>query len=754
MSLSKRIAFSLIIILLFFLCSILVFSWSNGVRKEIVVQLQSVTRSQFMINSHIQQLRKIHKKLLVIEALAETRNQSTLTDQERADLLESITRQKARLVKISQRVDPDLLKKMQGTKESEHLLNRWQEAIVIGKEKTATEEHKPIRSYRSDFNVAVDALKSDTELLTDKSQALNTEIDKVESLTNRVTLIVFLSSLIFTIALAYHLFHYTKRALSALLEGTDKWSHGHLEYQIPKFSNDELGGLAEAFNGMAATLQSTMKKVEEEKQRADEANLAKSSFLANMSHELRTPMNAIIGYSEMLMEEIEEDDDIEVQDLQPDLAKILEAGKHLLSLINDVLDISKIESGKMTLYFERINLKSSVEEVLHTVHPLAEKQNNQIKFNFEAENAEFNTDVTKFRQILLNLLSNACKFTSDGVIEITLARTQTESEDTLNLSVIDNGIGMTEEQLGRIFDEFTQADSSTTRQFGGTGLGLSICKKFALLMHGDITVKSTPGAGTCFTFTCPNQSLAQSDSKEGQQLSGQTETISKGSACILVIDDDATSRELAKRILSKKNYSVITAESGKKGIELAKEYNPEIIVLDVLMPEMDGWQVLEQLKQDPDTSAIPVIMQSMLSERELGLSLGASDYLIKPIDKEKLTKTVKSFLPERSAGKLLLVTEDASALGEAIKEALTESEWDIIRTADLDKAELLIKEDEIKLILIGEHSDPNGVALFMEGAKRSDANKETPLLLVNSEANEDYLADQLTRFFEEHNIPD
>ena len=375
---------------------------------------------------------------------------------------------------------------------------------------------------------------------------------------------------------------------------------------------------------------------------AEDANRTKSASLANMSHELRTPMNAIIGYSEMLIEEAE---DTGHDDAIPDLKKIHTAGKHLLGLINDVLDISKIEAGKMTLFLEDVAIPSLVSEVAATIHPLVEKNQNKLAIECPADLGNLRADVTKVRQTLFNLLSNAAKFTHAGTITLTVARKHHQGRDWISFRVADTGIGMTKEQLGKLFQAFVQADASTTRKYGGTGLGLAISRKFCQLMGGDITVASEPGQGTAFTATIPAR--VEDPADPSAKLSAASSQLPAPPAAtippfathrplILAVDDDPAVLDILSRNLAREGYAVRTAATGKEALALARELQPRLITLDVMMPSMDGWSVLTALKADPATAEIPVVMISIVDDRQLGFSLGAADYLTKPIDRNRL----------------------------------------------------------------------------------------------------------------------
>lgn len=400
-----------------------------------------------------------------------------------------------------------------------------------------------------------------------------------------------------------------------------------------------------------------LQNAEQAREAAEEANKIKSEFLANMSHELRTPLNAIIGYSEMLMEEAP---DYGAEEMTPDLQKIHTSGKHLLSLINDVLDISKIEAGKMDLYIEPFSVDQMIEDAVTTIRPLLNKNSNQLVLDIQEPLGNMSADLTKLRQTILNLLSNATKFTESGNITLSAAWVE-RSQPTLQIKISDTGIGMTPEQLGKLFNAFTQADSSTTRKYGGTGLGLVISRSFCRMMGGDIYVTSVEGSGSTFTIEVPREvSPLPAKLDTPQETASGTTTSSKSSQnlpLVLVIEDDPQAAELIQRSLEKAGYQATVANNGQKGLELARKLKPAAITCDVMMPQMDGWTVLGRLKSDPKTRDIPVIMVSMLRDKHLGFSLGAADFLTKPIDQNRLRTVMQKFV-QQSNGKVLVVEDD------------------------------------------------------------------------------------------------
>lgn len=447
-----------------------------------------------------------------------------------------------------------------------------------------------------------------------------------------------------------------------------------------------------------------------------DASRSKSLFLANMSHELRTPLNAIIGYSEMVMEDIAASDD---QHNRSDLEKIHSSGCHLLILINDILDLTKIEVGKMDLYEEWFDVAEMLQGVVDTIRPIFVNNKNKFKLICPDDTGDLYADLTKLRQSLVNLLSNAGKFSPDGEITLIVRREFLNGQEKINFSVKDDGIGMSQDQQEKLFEAFSQADPSTTRKFGGTGLGLVISQHFCNMMGGDIQVVSTQGVGSTFTISLPvkkgpviavenESSVAQQVWQAGSVAQDQRFSVEQkpqemerreNISTVLVIDDDPSVRQIMSHFLSQKGFDVQVAANGEDGLEMAINIIPDVIILDVMMPGKDGWSVLKALKKDLSLSNVPVILVTMVENRGLGFSLGAVEYLTKPIDRNRLADVINRCLRHKSHGSVLIVDDDED-MRESMQDILRIDGWDVVAVSSAESAFSSIGSNPPSLILL------------------------------------------------------
>jgi len=412
-----------------------------------------------------------------------------------------------------------------------------------------------------------------------------------------------------------------------------------------------------------------------------EAGRAKDAFLANMSHELRTPLTAIIGYSEMLQEEAE---DIGRDEFVQDLQKILSSGKHLLDLINDILDDSAISAGKVKFDLGDFPVKRLIQEVAEVMEPLVKKNDNHLELDCPDDLGTMHSDRKRVRQVLFNLLSNSCKFTQNGRITLRATRAKQDADvDQLTFSVSDTGCGMNHEQLDKLFQRFNTSGK------GGTGLGLSISRGVCQLMGGDIEVESEVEKGSTFTVHLPVRTelrgrivAAQGPFEKGN---ARPEPVlphrAHRSNMVLVIDDDPAVRDLMQRFLTKEGFPCRTAANGEEGLRVAKQFLPAVITLDAVMPGIDGWGVLAALKADEATKDIPIIMVTMVDDKSKGFSLGATDYITKPVNWDRLSQLLDRYEPESPPGPILVV-EDDPTIREMVGKKLKKAGWEVIEAAN------------------------------------------------------------------------
>ncbi|HEU5190234.1 MAG TPA: GAF domain-containing protein [Methylomirabilota bacterium] len=466
------------------------------------------------------------------------------------------------------------------------------------------------------------------------------------------------------------------------------------------------------------------REIEDKGRQLEAADRHKSEFLANMSHELRTPLNAIIGYSEMLQEDAA---DLGAEQFTDDLKKINAAGKHLLELINAVLDLSKIEAGKMDLYLETFDVATLVHDIVAVIQPLAAKNANRLEVHGTDSVGTMRADLTKVRQALFNLLSNACKFTEQGAITLDVAREILDGADWLVFRVSDTGIGMSPEQLAKLFEAFTQADAATTRKYGGTGLGLALSRRLCRMMGGDVVAASESGRGSTFTIRLP-AIVRDATEEAAATAAAPAERAASGVGTVLVIDDEAAVRDLMQRFLGREGFRVVTAASGEEGLRRARELKPEAITLDVMMPGMDGWAVLSALKSDPATADIPVVMLTIVDDKNLGYALGAADYLTKPIDRERLTAVLGKYRRDQP----VLVVDDDPEVRSLLRRMLEPAGFAVVEAENGRAALERLREVKPTVILLDLMMPEMDGFAFVSEFRRHEAWRGIPIVVVTA----------------------
>jgi PAS domain S-box-containing protein len=497
------------------------------------------------------------------------------------------------------------------------------------------------------------------------------------------------------------------------------------------FPNDEDQHLVGLIGAIAMQLGALMRRKRDEealrlineelalaRDRALEASRTKSTFVANMSHELRTPLNAIIGYSEMLQEDA---DILGLEDFGQDLQKIYKAGKHLLTLINDILDMTKIEAGKLEIYYDNFNVPTLILETTITIQPLLTKNNNRLSVEcmMDADDplGDIRADMTRVRQILLNILSNACKFTKSGEIQVKVSRQNLAEEDHFYFEISDTGIGISPENIQNLFQPFHQADSSTTRQYGGTGLGLAISYRLCQMMGGDIVLQSSLGKGSTFIVRLPincetakknSQNLQPKPSKSFKYLRRKDDRSPKNQPSVLVIDHDPMIHQYTQSYLNHLGVSIYSAFSAENGLDLAHEILPKAIILNMQMPSMSGLEVLKELKSQPLTSGIPMILLTVNEDQQEGYEIGANDYLFKPIDRDRLISTITKYNPY--SGEMssplsvlplsVLIVEDDTNVRSMLKRMLEKENYIVSEAQDGQEALEIMSDHMPQLILL------------------------------------------------------
>jgi signal transduction histidine kinase/CheY-like chemotaxis protein len=470
------------------------------------------------------------------------------------------------------------------------------------------------------------------------------------------------------------------------------------------------------------------RELQEANRRLEDASRHKSEFLANMSHELRTPLNAIIGFTRLVMRR--------AQDVLParqyeNLEKILISAEHLLGLINDILDLSKIEAGRMEVRLARVDVDAIVGDCLRTVEPMIKTDRLRVAKDVDPALPAVWTDADKFRQIVINLLSNAIKFTDAGSVTVS-ARLD---GSRVAVAVTDTGIGIPADALELIFEEFRQVDSSSTRKHGGTGLGLSISRHFARLLGGDIQVTSTLGAGSTFTLVLPVRADAAAHPPAAADAvataADATGPRARDDKLVLAIDDDPDVIYLLRENLTDAGYRVVGAANGPEGVRLARELKPFAVTLDIMMPNQDGWEVLHELKADPSTKDIPIIVVSIVDNKDLGYRLGAFDYLLKPLDRQTVLSALARIGPRH--GRVLVVDDDPRVV-DIVRQLLEGEPYEVAAAADGQEAlEAITRQrpDVILLDLLMPRVDGFGV---LEQLRQDPDQRSIPVIVLTAKS--------------------
>ena len=489
-----------------------------------------------------------------------------------------------------------------------------------------------------------------------------------------------------------------------------------VELMLVAFSrmSDEVGGLIDARTG----------EMETARDEARDASDQKTKFFANMSHELRTPLNAILGYGEMLYEDCE---DLGYDDLLPDLKKITSSGSHLLSLINNILDLSKIEAGKMELFITSFEIENMVETIKNISEPLAAKNDNGFVVNFDGAMGSMSQDETKLRQCLTNFLSNGFKFTKNGTVTLDVRARSVEGVEFIDFAVIDTGAGMSAEGVAKVFEEYTQAERSTSANHGGTGLGLPISKKFAEMMGGEVVLTSEEGVGSVFTLSVPRECAEYNE----DDVDSNIINLDADDNLVVLVDDDVAMHDLIKRTISKLNLTLIGATNSEKGMELIREVKPKLILLDVLMPGRDGWSLLKECKTDKELKEIPVIMISQLNQSNLAASLGANDYLTKPIDRSHFVNTVQRLLGTGAKNQKVLVIDDDKDVRELLSRLLKDAGYRPIDARDGKEGLERTKDEPALIILDLEMPRMDGFEFLDNYIKDVPEDKRAPVLVFS-----------------------
>ena len=720
LTLRLRFSASIIAVVLLFTLTNITYQLSSENTNLRLDNLQNEARSQRAIVTIRQELEVQQKQILVLDALIENEGEK-LSEDEIGNGIASLMSLKIDISRLEPFVFDQTIKSYNTLINTYNLLHEIWQQYYVGYNDGRTPSIKKIES------IYIKTMSTLNDFETKEIFATNQQADSLQKIvrfTDRIALAIYIFTIVLTVTLGYLLIRYTNRSLNELNKGTVRIGGGDLKYHIPVNNDDEIGDLTIAFNEMSEKLSNAMAQVQQSKENADQANRSKTNFLANMSHELRTPLNAIIGYSEMIIEDYREESKLDEKQAIEDLQRILSSGRHLLQLINDVLDLSKIESGNMTVFNESFDSVEIIEELLTTMSPIAKKSGNELILEKSKNIPKLYNDAVKFRQLFLNLLSNACKFTEKGKVTVLISFNKKTKNIVFHVS--DTGIGMSPSQIDKIFKAFVQADSSTSKKYGGTGLGLSISKQFVELMQGKLDVTSAEGKGTTFTVILPLEPIQKGQKeiipKENQQeltLSSLDEINPIGpkiSRTILLFIKNSRIRERIIDQLKIKEVSIHIINNEIELIEFSKKHKPDLILMDSLTTRNSYYETISIIKREAETSRIPIIFLNNFSNSNVN-KYNYFQIICESINNDRIASLIRKLNPQDRKGNAFLLgpknTMNNSFMGELSDEA-----WNCSIFEDEGKLIDKISEQTPDIIFVSIGADKNKVKKMLRSFEK------------------------------------